>query len=81
MKIVERHEDMSPDGFLRLIVQDDGDIIVAVVPDPGERDRGRMPGVEFCVPGSGGGRSTHTLRALRALVEAMERDNAERPIT
>jgi hypothetical protein len=35
---------------------------------------------EFCQPFTGGGRSRHTLAALRKLAEAMERDNAETPI-
>lgn len=77
-KIVERHEDMSPLGRLRLIVQDDGDVIVAVVPDPDEPPGRFGNSVEFCSVGGGGGHSPHTLRALRELVKAMEADNAER---
>lgn len=76
---VTRNEDMSVRGRLRLIQQDDGDIIVAVQP---EENGLIMSGasVEFCVPGGGGGRSSNTLAALRALMDAMERDNIERPI-
>jgi len=78
-RIVTRNEDMSARGRLRLIQQTDGDVIVAIQP---ERDGLIQPGesVEFCVPGGGGGRSPHTLAALHALMEAMERDNRERPI-
>lgn len=79
MKIVERNEDMSPRGKLVVLQQDDGDIIVCS--QGMDRDL-VQPGssVEFCAIGSGGGRSPHTLRALYALMEAIERDNAERPL-
>ena len=75
-KVVKRIEDMSPRGHLKLLLQDDGDIIVAVYP---EENGLIQPGgsVEYC---NSGGRSRHTLQALRALMVAMERDNAERPI-
>lgn len=81
---VERIEDMSPDGKLSVLRQPDGDIIVNVRPSKGDRDYGGSPfgvSVEFCAPGAGGGRSPHTLRALRDLMEAIEKDNAESPIT
>jgi hypothetical protein len=78
-RISERREDMSPLGRLRIVQQPDGDMIVCVIPDPNERGS-MMPSVEFCMPSSGGGRSRHTLLALRALMEAMEKDNAETPI-
>jgi hypothetical protein len=79
-RVVTRNEDMSARGRLRLIQQADGDIIVAVQP---ERDGLIQSGesVEFCVPGAGGGRSSHTLAALRELMDAMERDNREHPIS
>lgn len=51
-------------------------MIVAIHPDPESVNRGS---VEFCTPAGGGGRSRHTLKALRALYEAMEKDNAETP--
>lgn len=80
MKTVKRNEDMSQLGYLKVLVQDDGDIIVAVYPQ--ENDLvGIGASVEFCIPGTGGGRSTHTHAALRNLVAAMERDNTERPIS
>jgi hypothetical protein len=75
-RVVERREDMSPVGRLVLILQEDGDVIVVVEPDPDHGDSS----VEFCQPFTGGGRSRHTLAALRKLAEAMERDNAETPI-
>ena len=78
-RTVTRREDMSARGYLKVLQQDDGDIIVAVYP---EEDGLIQPGrsVEFCAPGAGGGRSTHTMAALRALMVAMEKDNSERPI-
>ena len=33
-RFVERHEDMSPEGTLKLIMEPDGDMIVVVKPDP-----------------------------------------------
>lgn len=78
-RVVKRNEDMSPRGHLKLLIQDDGDIIVSVYPE--ENGLIQMGGsVEFCAIGSGGGRSIHTIAALRALAEAMELDNKERPI-
>lgn len=76
---VERHEDMSRLGRLVLILQPDGDVIVAITPDPEARSWERQS-VEFCLPGSGGGRSPKTLRALKLLATAMKEDNAEHPI-
>jgi hypothetical protein len=75
--IIERNEDMSPMGRLALVLQEDGDVIVAVRPDPEELHQNS---VEFCQPFSGGGRSPATIRALRALAVAMKKDNAQRPI-
>ncbi len=74
----ERREDMSPEGRLRLLIQEDGDIIVQICGvDPyGEPQYAK---VEFCAPGSGGGRSPATMNALRALILAMENDNKDRP--
>ena len=79
LEIVERFEDMSPRGRLKLIRQPDGDIIVVTVPDPDERNCMSAAGgmVEFCTPCSGGGQSPNTLKALRLLFEAMVKDNEE----
>ena len=78
MKIVERKEDMSSTGRLRILQQPDGDIIVAVIPAIG--DWMRQNSVEFCAICSGGGRSPKTLAALRNLMDAIDQDNAERPL-
>lgn len=80
--MVQRFEDMSPSGCLRLFRQEDGDIIVCAVPDYDECKRRKLPplgiSVEFCTYG-GGGQSQHTHKALLALWESIERDNAEHP--
>lgn len=68
----------SPHGMLWLIRQEDGDIIVTIIPD--SEINKPMASVEFCSCGAGGGRSPKTLAALRALMVAMEEDNAERKI-
>jgi hypothetical protein len=77
--LYERHEDMSPDGKLMLLVEDDGDIIVSVI-GRGLTDELRRAQVQFCTVGSGGGRSQHTRTALRSLILAIQKDNEERPI-
>ncbi len=76
-QIVERNEDMSPIGRLVLFLQVDGDVIVSIRSDPREFSQ---TSVEFCQPFTGGGRSPHTLKALKALAVAMERDNTNSPI-
>ncbi|QDV59046.1 hypothetical protein [Rosistilla oblonga] len=81
-RIASREEDMSPDGKLEILMQDDGDVIVNVKPsreDPHYRGSPFGVSVEFCSVGSGGGRSIHTLKALRDLFSAIEKDNAENP--
>lgn len=70
----ERFEDMSPRGRLRVIQQDDGDMIIAIIPDlnaPIERQS-----VEFC---TSGGKSPRTLLALRDLMHAIALENEEKP--
>ena len=75
-RVVRRTEDMTQLGHLEILIQDDGDIIVAVRPElDGLIEEGGS--VEFCIPGIGGGRSPHTHAALLALVAAIELDNAE----
>lgn len=71
---VKRHEDMSRNGYLRVLRDASGDIIVAIVAEDGSDAH-----VEFCTCGNGGGRSPNTFEALAALAEAMEKDNAEDP--
>lgn len=72
-KTVSRPEDMSATGELKLIKQDDGDIIVVVK----EEDHGGWGhSVEFCNSGT---RSRRTFRALQNLFRAMEYDNNPPP--
>lgn len=68
-KIVRRPEDMSAEGWLELIWQEDGDIVLTI-----REESGQMTSVEFC---NSGGRSPATLRALRSLFRAMEKDRQE----
>lgn len=78
LKEYSRIEDMSPDGKLKLFIQNDGDIVVSIY----GRNMGEMISaqVEFCSTGSGGGRSPKTRDALVDLMRAIEEDNAKRPI-
>jgi hypothetical protein len=74
-KFTIRREDMGR-GSLRLVLDHDNDVCVAVMDDDGN-----VSVVEFCNPGGGGGgRSPKTRMALIALMVAIEADNAERPI-
>lgn len=73
-QFIARKEDMSPNGRLRLFRQDDGDMCVAVI-----EDDGTMAAIEFCVPGSGGGKSPKTLAALQQLALAILEDNRAAP--
>lgn len=78
MDFVERIEDMSNRGRLRLIKQVDGDIIIAVQSmEDGLLQNGDS--VEFCSAFGGGGKSPNTMKALHALMEAMRLDNIEYP--
>lgn len=70
----ERREDMGS-GRLRLILDGDSDMCVAVISDEGE-----MADVEFCVPFSGGGRSPKVRQALLDLCRAIRDENAINPI-
>lgn len=70
----ERREDMGQ-GRLRLILDGDADVCVAVI-----SDEGVMADVEFCVPYSGGGRSPMVREALLALCRAIQAENASNPI-
>lgn len=70
--LAERLESMSAKGFLRLLKQDDGDIILAIVDEEGE-----SASVEFCAPGAGGGGSRRTYGALIQLIAAMAADNLD----
>lgn len=75
--VTERTGDMGEGTKLQVCREDDGDLIVSVVP---QDHRFSVDGqqVQFCVPGSGGGRSPRTWEALQALWKAMALDAQER---
>lgn len=75
---VQRNDDMHPKGeaALMLILQSDGDVVVCVRSLDQITQRSVTASVEFCQPGSGGGKSPHTLSALKALAIAIKKDNA-----
>lgn len=70
---VGRIGDMSKVASLRVGLDADNDVYVSIANEEGMAD------VEFCVPGSGGGKSPRTRAALISLMVAMEADNAETP--
>jgi hypothetical protein len=73
---VQLSDDMHPPGeaILRLTVQGDGDVIVAI--DGKDSCTGKYAGVsvEFCQPGRGGGRKPKTHAALLLLAQAMNEE-------
>lgn len=70
---VQRREDMSPDGHLRLYLQEDGDIVLTVHGRRWGSDEPSTASIEFCADG-GGGRSPRTVEALKLLMAAMQAD-------
>lgn len=70
---VGRIGDMSQVAILRVDLDADSDVHVCI---HGEAGSGS---VEFCVPGTGGGKSPRTRAALISLMVAMEADSAETP--
>lgn len=77
MLMVDRKEDMSPDGFLRLIMEDDGDIIVSVASGDPNGGLRHFADVQFCTSFGGGGASPKTHKALQALMIALAEDNRD----
>lgn len=75
---VVRYEDMSPDGNLRIHRQIDGDVILVASGVDMFGNKERPVSIEFCTL-NGGGQSMNTMRALIGLIEAMKKDNEERP--
>jgi hypothetical protein len=70
---VGRLGDMSPATHLRVGLDSENDAFVSIWSESGSAT------IEFCVPGSGGGRSSRTRMALIALMVAIEADNADTP--
>ncbi len=76
-RIYTRRDDMSAEGLVTVLKQDDGDVILGIVARTYRCGPLLRLSVEFCLDG---GHSEHTRRALIALAEAIELDNQERPI-
>ena len=76
--VISRFGDMDPYCRLEMLVQDDGDICLSIVPGPNDESP-HAADIEFCTIGIGGGQSPHTFKALCALFIAIQRDNKERP--
>lgn len=74
--LIERPEDMSPDGRLSLCRDSEGDVHIRVVP-PLDRSDAYAPSIEFVAHCQ---RSPRTVAALIELMEAMRLDNEERPL-
>ena len=74
---VSRREDMSAECTLGLFREDDGDWVVSAAIRNAEGQLEGIATVQFCTPGSGGGGSPHTFRALNFLAVAMAKDNAD----
>ena len=80
VEFVERREDMSPDGILRVQRQSDGDVVITILSSDRKNGFG-IASVEFCGPMTGGGSSENTWKALLQLAAAMDDDNKQRPQT
>lgn len=79
-EFITRLEDMSPMGRMSVLMQGDADVVVQVVSGDQYGDVRAVAGVEFCVPGTGGGGSPRTHKALVELARAMELDNQDRTL-
>ncbi len=77
-KHVSRLGDMHPTKTLEILVQRDGDVVLAIhnSGSPMEED-GERACIEFCVSG---GRSHRVREALYLLVEAIEEENKQNPL-
>lgn len=70
----DREDDMGQ-GKLRLILDGDSDVCVAVI-----NHDGNMADVEFCTPFSGGGRSPKVREALLNLARTIRDENESNPV-
>lgn len=71
-KVIARLCDMREGKALQLFVEDDGDVIVSVIPEGGVYAKG----AQFCVSGT---QSRRTVNALHELFAAMEEDEKSIP--
>ena len=81
MREIERAEDISTRGCLRMIDEGRDSVIVAVFEQDCGQHHGRATprAVEFC-SSARGGNSPHTHAALLKLMDAMKRDNESIPL-
>lgn len=77
MERYTRYEDMSPDGSLTILIEEDGDVIVDVQ-GRDMFDRESRASVQFCTVG-GGGQSMGVRKALLNLALAIIEDNKAKP--
>ena len=74
-----RYEDMSPEGYIEVLQEEDGDVILVVYGnEPLDINEYVYTSVQFCTFG-GGGRSANVRKALLALRDAIVADNTESP--
>lgn len=71
-KAIARLCDMREGKALQLFVEDDGDVIVSIIPEGGLYAKG----AQFCVSGT---QSRRTVNALHELFAAMEEDEKTIP--
>lgn len=71
-KAIARLCDMREGKALQLFVEDDGDVIVSIIPEDGVYSKG----AQFCLSGS---QSKRTTMALHELFEAMKEDEQRQP--
>lgn len=72
--VTRRLESMSTNGYLQLIKEEDGDIVLTIAEADAPTKRGVMASCEFCTSGGG---SSRTLEALYVLMGAMAEDNLD----
>jgi hypothetical protein len=80
MRDRSRPSDMDPGLVLRIQEREDGDVVVAIGPSPRgialTAEDGTAAVCEFSVSGT---LSPRTVKALRAVIDAMEADATDRP--
>lgn len=70
---VARQDDMSPDNWLRICIQKDGDAVIEIITKPNYESPNIMR-AEFCTP-PGGGHSPATRLGISILRHLIEFDN------
>lgn len=77
-QLYERFEDMSPDGKLSILIEDDGDVIVTIFEPDSMTHEAFMASAQFCTY-SGGGQSPKVRDALLQLALAIKEENENSP--